>query len=111
MGWSYTATAGRTMDKIAEACKRTRVGTQDETTSNVFRVAGKRYFYEVERQDQTDGGIVGEIWQSYERDRQSFARRTGVFRIDGQGRFVRGPKLFREAADTTFPTGNGGQWG
>ncbi len=93
MGWSYRSDAGRTMDAIEAACKQTRE-PHGETCSNTFFVGGKRYFYETSRRDQVDGGIAGTIYRCLPNE---MCRRVGTFRISGDGRVVRGPKLFRRA--------------
>lgn len=96
MGWSYTAVAGRTLERIENACRASRKGS-GETSSNVYFIGGKCYFYEVTRCDQTDGGIVGTINLSWDNEQGSWAREVGTFRIDGKGKVVRGPKLFKDA--------------
>lgn len=80
------------MDKIEAACRATRPG---EPSSNNFTVNGRTYFHEMVRKDQPDHGIRGAIWLHVS---PTHCRRVGYFRIDGQGRCERGPKLFKEAA-------------
>ncbi len=92
VGYSYSAAASRTMDKIEAACRATRPG---EASSNAYFVNGRRYFFEVVRRDQPDGGLRGAIWLCIG---ETHARRVGYFRINGNGRVERGPKLFKEAA-------------
>jgi hypothetical protein len=96
MGWSHTQAAGRTLDRIEEACSRSRLANGGGATSNVFYAGGKRYFYEVSRRDQPDGGIAGAIYLSP--PDADWARKVGTFRLDGHGDVVRGPGLFKRAA-------------
>jgi len=86
------------MDAIEAACAQSRKENGEMKTSNFFYANGKRYFYEISRRDQPDGGIAGTInliWTDAEG--KDWCRKVGTFRIDGKGRVVRGPKLFREA--------------
>jgi hypothetical protein len=108
MGFSYTAAAGRMMAGIEVACAATR--PEEETATNVFFVNGKRYFHEIVRRDQKDGGIIGTINLTWtDEDGQEWCRQTGTFRIDGRGRLVRGPTLFKQA--TPVKSSSGGRWG
>lgn len=100
MGFSYTYDAGRTMGGIEESCKATR--PEGEHSSNVFFANGRRYFYEITRRDQKDGGIIGEIHLTWtDEDGKEWCREVGTFKIDGKGRVVRGPALFRQALPAT----------
>jgi len=109
MGFSYTYEAGRTMGGIERACAASR--PDGETSSNVFFTNGRRYFYEITRRDQDDGGLRGEIHLTWTDEQgQEWCRRVGDFRIDGRGRVVRGPALFRRA--TPIRAGESrGRWG
>jgi hypothetical protein len=91
VGWSCTARAHEALEKIRAACKQTQ---KDDPSSNAFHIGGKRYFYEVTRRDQPDGGVSGTLWLCVG---EHHAWKVGTFRIDGQGEVVRGPKLFRDA--------------
>jgi hypothetical protein len=95
MGWCYAADAGRTLERVEAACRATR--GEGETSSNVFRANGKRYFYQVTHRSQADGGICGTVWLTWEDEDGEWARQVSSFRIDGRGRVVRGPKLFKDA--------------
>jgi hypothetical protein len=81
------------MDAIEAACRRTQA-SWNEPTSNRFFANGNLYFYEVTRRDQRDLGVAGAIYLCLP---DNYARKVGTFRIDGKGRVVRGPKLFRTA--------------
>jgi hypothetical protein len=94
MGWGYRQTAGRTLDAIEAACEASRGGT-GETASNVFFARGRRYFYQVTRRGLPDGGISGAVYLAPEG--ADWCRKVGAFRVDGEGRVVRGPALFRLA--------------
>jgi hypothetical protein len=105
MGWSCTTAAARTIDRIEEACSRSRLANGGGATSNVFYAGGKQYFYEVSRRDQPDGGIAGTLYLSPAG--VDWARKVGTFRLDGHGNVVRGPALFRRAvADSAFGRGS-----
>jgi len=96
MGWSCSRAADRTIDAIETACSRSRLENKGDAVSNVFYTNGKRYFYEISRRDQPDGGIAGAIFLSP--PDVDWCRKVGTFRIDGAGRVVRGPALFKRAA-------------
>jgi hypothetical protein len=93
MGWSSSQAASRTMDAIEQACRKQQAALGNPS-SNVFFVGDRRYFYEVTRRDQPDGGICGSIQLCVG---EGYARQVGTFRIDGQGRIVRGPAFFKRA--------------
>jgi hypothetical protein len=97
MGFSYTQAAGRTMEAIEAACKRAR--QPGETSTNEFWEGRARYFFEIDRQDQPDGGIRGEVHLTWDNAKGTgWARLVSTFAIDGRGRVVRGPALFHKAA-------------
>ncbi len=95
MGWSHTSAAGQTLRSIEERCRQTREGKEDAST-NTYYVGESRRFYEVERCDQPDGGIVGEIHEMFDRGGRTWCRLIDTFRIDGSGAVMRGPELFRD---------------
>jgi hypothetical protein len=92
MGWLCTTAAARTMEVIAAACAASRKQHGEQQTSNVFFANRQRYFYEISRRDQSDGGIAGTIYLCLGEDH---CRKVSTFRIDGAGRVVRGPALFK----------------
>ena len=99
MGYSYTYAASAAMDRIERACKASREQrSDDDGASNTFFANGKRYFYELRRRDRPDGGLGGEIWVTLPDG--VHCRKVGTFVIDGRGRVLRGPALFRNAAST-----------
>jgi len=93
MGWSHTAAAGRTLAAIEAACTATRKGTK-YTSTNVFIERGVVYFHEVEMKDQDDDGIRGEIFEFVG---DTMAHEAGHFHIDGDGKVLSGPDLFKQA--------------
>jgi hypothetical protein len=95
MGWSCSAAANRTLETIEAACEASREGKIDENVSNVFYADGRRYFYELDRQEHDDGGITGDIIESP--GDTDTCRKVGTFRIDGDGTLSRGPRLFHDA--------------
>lgn len=96
MGWCCSTAADETLARIERAAAVSREGT-GERSHNVFYCGGRRYFFEVTRRDQVDGGITGAIFLT----EGDMARKVGSFKIDGRGRLIRGPKLFRDAAVRT----------
>ena len=91
MGYCYTHKAGRVLERFAaEHCT--------DGSSNVYSHRGGRYFFEVTRRDQPDGGIRGTIHRFVGNSR---ARKVGTFAIDGQGKVLRGPSIMKacEAPD------------
>ena len=81
------------MDVIRQACLEQQK-QRGEKSSNVFwGPRGKRYFWEITRRDQWDGGICGTIHL----DLGAVCRKAGTFRIDGGGKLSRGPAFFRNA--------------
>lgn len=95
MGWSCRTDAARTMQTIENACRRQQ-SELGNPSSNVFISGEATYFYEISRRDQTDGGISGAIWQYVG---ETHARKSGSFRISGDGKLVRGPAFFRKAVE------------
>lgn len=92
MGFGYTNKAGDVLDRFeAKHCIH--------GSSNVFHNNGNRYFFEVTRRDQKDGGICGSIHKFLP---GNMARQTGTFRINGDGTVKRGPKILK---DCVLPRG------
>ena len=77
MGYSCTAKAGDTLDALM-----TLLQGKDEPSSNTWTANGKTYFYEVDRIEQEDGGITGEVILT----KGDTGRKIGSFRINGDGR-------------------------
>lgn len=99
MGYSYTELAGRVMDAVEAACRESRRGKGEEQSSNVFYSGDKHYFFEVTRKDRKDGGVGGTIHLAWDDDKGSWARQVGTFAIDGSGKLLRGPALFKRAVE------------
>lgn len=113
MGWSCTKAASDVLNAWSEAC-RAQTGS-----SNEFRVGGETYFYEVSRTEHADGAITGSIMKVVEapapaqivtvptmveqvlgiaRPESFWSRKTGSFRINGDGTIARAPAFLRAAA-------------
>lgn len=91
MGFGYTNDAGRVLDAI-DAQVRKESDARGERSSNVYQDArGNRYFYEVARKDQPDGGIRGTVHKMVG---ESQAIRVGYFQVTGDGRLLRAPGHF-----------------
>lgn len=91
MGYGYTTDAGRVLDRI-DAQVRKEAEARGEKPSNVYQDAkGNRYFYEVARKDQPDGGIRGSIHKFVG---ENLAKRVGGFHITGDGRVMNAPGHF-----------------
>jgi hypothetical protein len=89
MGWSCTRDADRTARQWVDACVAS-TGSQ-----NTFRSRGRKYFWEQSRTEHHDGAITGSI---YRMDRHGYCRRSGTFRIEGDGTVSRAPAFLRAAA-------------
>ena len=84
MGWSCSAAAADTMDRWSKACVK-QTGSQ-----NVYLENGERFFWEYERKEHESGAITGELWRFVSEDK---AVPAGRFRIEGNGKVTKGPKL------------------
>lgn len=89
MGFAYSNAAGRVIDAIDREIQ----AQNPNGCSNEWRDAkGARYFYEIARKDQPDGGLRGTI-HKFEGE-TSMARRVGRFQITGDGRMLGAPAHF-----------------
>ena len=90
MGWSCRTDAMKTMDRWIEKCVA-QTGSQ-----NVFNSDGTKYFWENSCRELADGGIGGKVFCMTE-DSQGVgtASLIGTFRIGGDGRILRCPKVLR----------------
>lgn len=89
MGWSCARDAAFTMDKWTEFC------IKSTGSSNTFEVNGESYFIENSRTEHDDGAITGAIWKNLP---GNMCKRSGTFRINGDGSIARAPKVLKEAA-------------
>jgi len=89
MGWSYRKEAGETMDRWMKACIANS-GSQNQWTDK-----HGTYFFETTCRDHDDGEICGSIWR-YLPD-GTHVRKSGTFRINGDGTIDRAPKFFKDA--------------
>lgn len=92
MGWSSSKAAGDVLDCWSDFCRK------QTGSSNVFMVGDKRYFFEASRKEHSDGAITGDIMKYVS---ETHVRKTDSFRIEGNGKVSRGPKILR---DTVKPT-------
>lgn len=86
MGWSCTRDASLMLTLIQLKCN------QQTGFSNTFCSQGKKYFFE-KGVESSDGSITGSIWKMLENDK---ARKSNSFKIEHDGRIVRGPKFFKD---------------
>jgi len=82
MGWSCRADAMNTMREWEKVCRFTTA------SSNCYEVNGQRYFFETSRTEHDDGAITGSVWKMLPDGR---ARKSGGFRIEGDGAVKRYP--------------------
>ena len=90
MGFSYTNKAGQVLDQM----------TSKDGPSNEVKVGVRRFFWEVDRVDQPDGGIKGSIYEIA----HGMAEHKGRFHIDGKG-VIKAPLFFRKAYGFTKRNG------
>ena len=94
MGYCTTREAGRTLDLLDAYCRK------QDGSSNVWTYKGKKYFYDITRADQPDGGICGSVALCLP---DNMCREVGRFKIDGEGNVVRFPGW--PTKDLPKPTG------
>lgn len=86
MGWSCRSDAARTYEKWRKGCVNQTGG------QNTFKVGEKSYFFENSRKEHVDGAITGTIWRILDNGK---ARRSGSFRIEGDGKIKRAPAILK----------------
>lgn len=91
MGWSCAAAAGHTMDRMVAACRK------ENGSSNTFTAGGKTYFWETSRREHNDGAITGSVFVV---TKPGWSRKSGSFRIDSDGKMVRGPAALRRLIES-----------
>lgn len=89
MGWSYAQAAGKVMDRWTKAC------LANSGSQNQWSVKGETYFFETTCADHEDGAICGSIWRFL--PDEIHVRRSGTFRINGNGTIARAPKFLKDA--------------
>jgi hypothetical protein len=82
MGYSCTKAASDMLGLI-------RHDFTDGETSNGLRICGRRFFYEIGR-EQTDGSITGVVFEHQGADTAS---KIGSFKIHAEGVIVRFPRI------------------
>lgn len=91
MGYSCCQRADWVTDAWKDAC----IAQTD--SQNVFVTRGSKYFWEIGRENP-DGAITGTIWKFLpDSDR---VRRSGTFRIEGDGEVTRAPKFLKNCTPT-----------
>lgn len=99
MGWSCTAAASETADRISNWCRAT-TDSSNTFVSVAERSDGERFFFE-EGNETADGAIVGEVFRMVGESR---AVPAGRYRIEPDGTFSSGPNEMAAAA-RGFPVG------
>lgn len=84
MGYSYTDAAGKVLDAWSNACRK------QTNSSNDFIHGDCRYFFEESREDQSDGGIVGEVFRKLNANN---CVSIGIFRVRGDGTIDHMPRV------------------
>jgi hypothetical protein len=69
---------------------------------NVFTTARGKYFYEVTKKERRDDAITGTLWKYLPGDKD-LVKKSGSFRIEGNGTVTRGPKFLKDAAKNAKP--------
>lgn len=91
MGWSCRAEADKVVKGWSALC-RAQTDTQDR-----FCVSGAQYFWTISRTEHDDGAITGSVLKITRSEGDSFwAVKVGSFRIDGDGKLSRAPKILRD---------------
>jgi len=94
-GYSMTRDASKALKDLMKALGNDcTVGTSHSTPglgSNEWKRGKDTYFYELETEDQADGGIKGEVIKG--------SKSIGTFHIDGNGYVVRFPGASKSAID------------
>jgi len=96
MGYSYTNTAGETLEFIAKTYKL----DGDESSNTIKLNSGQWGFFEISRKDQSDGGISGSVQRGLTEEEKEYWKtrgvnvdtavfRAGSFKIAGSGKVVR----------------------
>jgi hypothetical protein len=89
MGWSCRADAHAAMRRVDDACHRLT------GTNNTFLAEGRKWFYEIDREEYEDGRITG-VYLLFEGE--NLASRIGTFVISPDGRTMSGGhKWMRDA--------------
>jgi hypothetical protein len=90
MGWSCGSGAAKTERAWSEGCMA------QTSSQNTFTVGNDKYFYEASRTEHRDGAITGSIHKFVGEDR---ARKSGTFRIEGDGTITRAPAVLKHFAE------------
>lgn len=86
MGWSCTAKASATLERVSSLLCVPSTGM-----NNTWKEGGETFFFDGQTDvEHEDGSITGEVW----RFRGAGAIQEGTFRIDPQGAFAQAPKIW-----------------
>lgn len=96
MGFSCTAAASDTMNRLTRAC------WAQTKSQNRFQVNGEFFFFEQDRTEHRDGSITGDIQKEVGNDR---CRKVGNFKIDAAGVMVKGHDWMKENSRPKVATG------
>jgi hypothetical protein len=92
MGWSCRADAAKVMDKMTQYCIE-----QTDSQNRYKDAKGNEYFWELSRTEHDDGAITGTIWKLI--NGGTHCKRSGSFRIEGDGSVTRMPKVLKDAVN------------
>lgn len=87
MGWSCSEAASERLDALTRFCV-SQTGSQ-----NVYLDRGVRHFFEPSRREHSDGAVTGSFYLLAPPGEHCVKK--GTFRIEGNGRFSRGPKVLK----------------
>lgn len=91
MGWSAGAKACDVLDQWSKLC------IDNTGSQNVWHDGKNKYFWEASRTEHSDGAITGAIWKYCEPNNpDSLVRRSGTFRIEGDGTITRAPAFLKQ---------------
>lgn len=82
---NHKSKAACRVEAISEVC------VKHTGSANTFLAKGKKYFFQIGKK-HSDGSITGSIWNLTS---EVSCKKTGNFRIDADGKLVRGPDFFR----------------
>lgn len=86
MGYSCNAKAAYVMDEISAMC------VKSTGSSNTWTHGKNKYFYERGREND-DGAITGSVWKFVMHNGEERVRRSGSYRINGDGVVQRFPTM------------------
>jgi len=88
MGWSCTAKASQTLDKMADKCHA------NSGITNVWKDAKGKYMFETSRREHDDGHITGTIWKFF--TEEGHVKKSGSLYINPDGTIRNAPKFLKD---------------